>query len=85
MALSHFTNADVAQLVEHVIGNDEVTGSIPVNGSTVIHSICCYSLFLIIVLSYVHKGVKVEFSSQLKDIINLIKNYVRKITNAYNS
>ncbi len=25
--------AVVAQLVEHVIGNDEVTGSIPVNGS----------------------------------------------------
>jgi hypothetical protein len=25
--------AIVAQLVEHVIGNDEVTGSIPVNGS----------------------------------------------------
>ena len=28
-----FQHAIVAQLVEHVIGNDEVTGSIPVNGS----------------------------------------------------
>ena len=27
--------AVVAQLVEHVIGNDEVTGSIPVNGSAI--------------------------------------------------
>jgi hypothetical protein len=28
------TNAHVAQLVEHVLGKDEVTGSIPVMGST---------------------------------------------------
>ena len=28
-------SADVAQLVEHVIGNDEVTGSIPVVGSRI--------------------------------------------------
>ncbi len=27
------TNAHVAQLVEHVLGKDEVTGSIPVMGS----------------------------------------------------
>ena len=27
--------ADVAQLAEHVLGKDEVTGSIPVIGSTV--------------------------------------------------
>ena len=28
------TSAHVAQLVEHVLGKDEVTGSIPVMGST---------------------------------------------------
>ena len=30
-----FLYAVVAQLVEHVIGNDEVIGSIPINGSRV--------------------------------------------------
>ena len=33
-SLGFATNAHVAQLVEHVLGKDEVTGSIPVMGST---------------------------------------------------
>ncbi len=36
---SMFPIAVVAQLVEHSIGNGEVTGSIPVNGSIFLHSI----------------------------------------------
>ena len=31
---SRLRKADVAQLAEHVLGKDEVTGSIPVIGST---------------------------------------------------
>ena len=31
-----FTNADVAQLVEHFLGKEEVTGSIPVISSKVL-------------------------------------------------
>ena len=38
--------ADVAQLVEHVIGNDEVVGSIPTVGSKQIKSVLKRSLFL---------------------------------------
>jgi hypothetical protein len=34
LALGFAANAHVAQLVEHVLGKDEVTGSIPVMGST---------------------------------------------------
>jgi hypothetical protein len=34
LSFSSATNAHVAQLVEHVLGKDEVTGSIPVMGST---------------------------------------------------
>jgi hypothetical protein len=34
LPLGFSTNAHVAQLVEHVLGKDEVTGSIPVMGST---------------------------------------------------
>lgn len=40
MRKSRFTNneAVVAQLVEHILGRDEVTGPIPVNGSKLIDS-----------------------------------------------
>ena len=34
LSLGFAANAHVAQLVEHVLGKDEVTGSIPVMGST---------------------------------------------------
>gem|GEM_PF-3883840 len=34
-AFTHPSLADVAQLVEHVLGKDEVTGSIPVIGSKI--------------------------------------------------
>jgi hypothetical protein len=32
--MMHFSQAHVAQSVEHVLGKDEVTGSIPVVGSS---------------------------------------------------
>ena len=43
-----FWLADVAQLVEHVIGNDEVTGSIPVVGSIGVWGYDTKSLFILI-------------------------------------
>jgi hypothetical protein len=42
-ASSYTHSADVAQLVEHVLGKDEVTGSIPVVGSGCVEKIVKYS------------------------------------------
>ena len=40
LEVSRIKNAVVAQLVEHVIGNDEVAGSIPANGFAVEYANC---------------------------------------------